>query len=486
MLGTLILKEIHETIINMRFLIATLLCLVLIPLGMYVSLREYEQRFADYQDAMNLYQDRSEGRVNSDFAAEGYRPPSTLSIFSVGLEFFLPNKVVTSRDGQFKVLNETGINNPQSLISGKIDFYFIVSFVLSILALIFTFNSISGERENGTLKLMMSNSVPRWKIIFAKMVGSYSVFLAPFIVSLIFMLLILNFSNVLIVFSPEIFPKVFVIIMVTLIFLLSMFNLGILVSSLTNRAITSMVILLFIWVIFALVIPKISPMIAEIIYPVKSNQVANLEKQKARANLENERDTRLQQLYEKLLTESGADVKSYGPARDESTKRAMTRYDEEKTPIEEEYNERISTAIRRIDEDYTSRLNMQSMIIGYLSRVSPVHCFANIVSEVSGTGILELYNFYEHAQLFQEQVKKALYDNVLVKKYSTTTGSSVYASTVDGFEFDDVAIPHINNYHHVTLPEALENVWLDILLLVLYNILFFTAGFVSFIRYDVR
>ena len=61
MLATLILKEIHDTIINLRFLIATLLCLVLIPLGMYVSLSEYEQRFADYQDAMNLYQDRSEG-----------------------------------------------------------------------------------------------------------------------------------------------------------------------------------------------------------------------------------------------------------------------------------------------------------------------------------------------------------------------------------------------------------------------------------------
>ena len=126
------------------------------------------------------------------------------------------------------------------------------------------------------------------------------------------------------------------------------------------------------------------------------------------------------------------------------------------------------------------------MIIGYLSRISPVFCFANIVSEISGTGILELHNFYEHARLFQNQVKKAIYDNVVVKKYSTTTGSSVYASTVDGFEFDNVSIPHISNYHHVTLPEALENVWLDILLLVLYNILFFTAGFVSFIRYDVR
>ena len=103
MLKTLILKEIHETIINMRFLIAALICIVLIPLGMYVSLKDYERSFEGYQTSMRLYQERTEGRVQpTNFEAEGYRPPSALSMFASGLENFLPDKVVTSSDGQFE------------------------------------------------------------------------------------------------------------------------------------------------------------------------------------------------------------------------------------------------------------------------------------------------------------------------------------------------------------------------------------------------
>ncbi|MFC1537815.1 ABC transporter permease [Candidatus Latescibacterota bacterium] len=487
MLGTLILKEIHETIINLRFLIAALLCLILIPLGMYVSLKDYERSFEGYQTSMRLYQERTEGRIQpTNFEAEGYRPPSFLSIFASGLENYLPDKVITSSDGQFRVVNESGIDNPRSLISGKIDFYFIVSFVLSILALIFTFNSISGERENGTLKLIISNSTPRWKIIIAKLIGNYTVFLAPLVVSLILMLLIVDLSSVVSVFSAELFPKILVIFAVTFVFLLSMFNLGILFSALTRRAITSMVILLFVWVIFALVIPKISPMIAEIIYPIKSQQVIDLEKQKVRSSINAEFETKRQELYEKLLRDAGLRENPTGPARDDQTKQAMALYDEQKNPLDNEYNARVAEEIRKIEEDYTNKQNIQSSITGYLSRISPVYCFANIVSEISGTGILEMNNFKKHARLFQESVEVEIYDKVIVKEYSTSSGSSVYASTVDGFEPGDAPVPHINDYKFVTLTEAFASVWIDILLLVFFNILFFTTSFVSFIRYDVR
>lgn len=103
MLTTFIKKEILEAIFSLRFLIATLLCLVLIPLGMYVNLKEYEQRLADYQEAVRLYQQRAEGSINPDFQADGYRPPSLLSIFSVGLEYFLPNKVINQAKSRKRI-----------------------------------------------------------------------------------------------------------------------------------------------------------------------------------------------------------------------------------------------------------------------------------------------------------------------------------------------------------------------------------------------
>ena len=113
MLSTLILKEIHETIINMRFLVATLLCLVLVPLGIYVTLNDYEQRLSDYRNASELYQDRSEGQISGTFKAEGFRPPSPLSVFAEGLGLSLPNKAITSRRG--------GAFHDRSSIEGIVD-----------------------------------------------------------------------------------------------------------------------------------------------------------------------------------------------------------------------------------------------------------------------------------------------------------------------------------------------------------------------------
>ena len=301
MFATIIRKEILDAMKSFRFLIAVLLCMILIPLGMYVNLREYQQRQADYQEAVRLYQQRSNGNIDMDFPAEGYRPPSVLSIFSVGLEYFLPNKVVTARNGVLHLSNDQGINNPQSLLFGKVDLLFNVSFVISLLALIFTFNLIAGEKEEGTFRLVMANPVPRWKILLGKIVGNYVVLLVPFLIAILLSLVVLSLSGLVSFFSSIILPSFLVILVVSLLFILAMFNLGILISTLTHRSITAMVALLFVWTIFVLSLPRMSPMIAEIIYPVKSPQVLDLEKSLVRENYEKELDKKRREIYDNLM-----------------------------------------------------------------------------------------------------------------------------------------------------------------------------------------
>ena len=492
MFKTLILKEIRETLHNFRFLIATLLCLVLVPLGMYVTLKDYEQRLADYQSAMQLYQERSEGRIRYNFPAEGYRPPSILSVFSIGLGDFLPNKVVTSRNGQFQIESKIVYKNPQSILFGKIDFLFNVSFVLSLLALIFTFSSISGEKEMGTLRLIISNSIPRWKILLAKILGNYLVFLAPFMVSLLIGLLILNSSRLFTLFSGNIIIALLIILFVTLLFMFSIFNLGMLVSTLNRHSITSIVALLFIWVIFVLAIPKISPMIAQILHPVKSQQVIDTEKQIVRENLERELNRRERELFEKILAKHSIEINDFydrSPSDKDSDKYdlATAEYDETKTSIQQEYNQRINNEITRIENDYNNNLNIQTAIAVNLSRISPISCFIYILSEISGTGIVEMNNFRENAKRFQNKVKQEIYDNFIHEKYGVTDGrdrTRIYPA--DGFDTRKVPIPHMSNYMHITLEDALRAEWVDIVLLSLFSILFFAASFVSFIRYDVR
>lgn len=483
MFKTLLLKEIRETLHNFQFLIAVLLCFVLIPLGMYVGLKQYEQKHSNYRDAMRLYQERSEGKVSQYFSAEGYRPPSGLSIFSAGIEDYMPNKVYTSRDGLFRIQNESGVDNPKSLILGKIDFHFIVCFVLSVLALLFTFISISGERENGTLRLIVSNQVPRWKIILSKILGNYLVFLSPFITSFLFALLLVNFSGMINIFAPDILPRIVIILLVTLAFLFSMFNLGVLVSTLTRRSITTIISLLFIWVVLVLVIPKLSPMIAKILYPVKSQQVINLEIQNVRSSLKEELESKQKKLFVELLRKYKYNNES---ERNKELFQAMQQYDNEIIPLETEYEELINNEVGKIENDYKNKRNIQYSISENLSRISPVSCFTYIITELSNTGLLEMDNFRKHALQFQDDVKASVYDKYIIKRYSDYMGTWTNMTTEEEYDSKKAPVPQMVNYKNATLTDVFKNRWVDVVLIIIFNILFFAASFVSFIRYDVR
>jgi len=488
MFTTLFLKEIRETIQTYRFLVATVLCLSLLPLGMFVTTKSYESRLEQYRDADRLYHQRAEGKLYRNFRAEGYRPPSWKSVFSGGLELYFPTKVVTSPDGRYEIVDDAGIPNPHSLLFGKVDYHFIVGFILSLLALIYTFSTVSGEKETGTLRLILSNHVSRWKVITAKIFGSFVVFLMPFLVALIFTLLLFSFRSSIALFTGDSPAVLLVIFAATLLFMAALFCLGALVSSLTYRSLTSMVTLLLIWVVFVLAIPKLSPMIAESMYPIKSPQVVQMEKELARENLYKELDTRRRELFERIMSDHGADYSGISwPPQTEGAKRAYEQYDNEVVSLEKEYETQTTSALDRIEQDYEMKRRIQENIAVNLSRLSPLSCFTYIVTELSGTGLLELRNIQDRARLFQQQVNEAVYDNYITKLYGNTTGNtSSSTSSADGYDPATTPVPHLTGYRHVTLVRALETVWVDIVLLTLYGILFFTGASVSFLRYDVR
>ena len=78
-------------------------------------------------------------------------------------------------------------------------------------------------------------------------------------------LLMLNLSGVFPMYNPGILPAILVILAVTVLFLLCMFTFGMLVSTLSQNSITSLITVLFIWVLFVLVISKIYIIIKRIV-----------------------------------------------------------------------------------------------------------------------------------------------------------------------------------------------------------------------------
>jgi len=238
MFRTLVAKEIAQTVLDLRFVIATVLCVLPIPLGMYVRRKDYERRLATYQTEHQTYRQRHgtpATPVSAYVEAQGFRPPPILSVFASGVAPFMPDKVITSYMGLFRTVKGPSAENPESVLFGKPDLLFNVTFIVSLAALILSFNSISGEKEMGTLRLLIANSIPRSRILLSKLVGNYVALSIPFIVSVLISLLILEASPDVSIASSHVWPALLVIVVVTLVFLLGMVSLGICISTLTHH-----------------------------------------------------------------------------------------------------------------------------------------------------------------------------------------------------------------------------------------------------------
>ncbi len=514
MFGALVGKEITETVLGLRFAIAALLCVVLIPLGMYVGRKDYEHRLAGYQRELQTYRQRygtPPPPLTGVEEAQGFRPPSVLSIFASGLDPFISDKVFTSQSGLFRTVKEASIDNPQSLLFGKADFLFNMMFVISLAALIFTFNSISGEKEKGTLRLMIANSIPRSRILLSKIVGRYIVLLVPFMISVSIALLILDASPVVSIGSTEVWPALLIIVMVTLLFIFDMVSLGVCISTFTSHSMGSIVLLFFIWAMFILGVPRMGPMIAESIYPVESGSVFSIRKRMVRDDIEKQfEQVKKETIDPKLRKEldileemeknnskelvariraqgrepSLADFKEDADFQEQAKKLRKKRREIEASyepGIEHLFSEcqrRIASELMKIEQDYRNRRNIQFSIAMNLARISPVSCYAYVVSGLSGTGVTEPDNFVRNARMFQEDINQIFYDKVFYM-----FGRQRRAEGFNGF--DPLSFPDMR-YRYLNLTEAVQMHWPDILLLCLFDVLFCALALIRFNRYDVR
>ena len=483
MLKTLIKKEIMVAIFDLRFVIAALLCIVLIPLGMYVSRKDYEHRLAAYQIKHQEYRQRHGKGVEPYTEAQAFKPPAVMSIFSSGVDPSMPDKVTTARSGLFRITKESVIDNPSSLLFGKVDFIFSVVFIVSLAALIFTFNSFSGEREKGTLRLVIANSVPRSRILLAKVVGNYIALSIPFIISILVALLILDASPDVSITSSRVWPSLLVIMGITFLFMLCMMSLGLCISAFTRNSMDSIVLAFFVWAVLALGVPKISPMIADILYPIESASIFDSNKRLIVEDIDNEFFGERKKLEERCFEEYRVpdSDRIWSRPRTEACKKAIAKYDRELPLIAENYQRRLADILRRIEGDYRRRKKVQSSITMNLSRISPFSSYTYIVSELSDTGVTEPDNFTQNAQRYQDQIKEAVYDKIVVNP----RGHGPKFEYPNGFDPGDALIPDMK-YTYPTLVQALQAGRLDIILLGLFNVLFFSLVFMKLNRYDVR
>ena len=87
-----------------------------------------------------------------------------------------------------------GSNNPFLNLFSSIDLVFIFQGILSLLALVFAYDTLAGERERGTLRLVLTHPVRHGQILFAKYISGMICLLIPLLMCVLLVLIMLTTS----------------------------------------------------------------------------------------------------------------------------------------------------------------------------------------------------------------------------------------------------------------------------------------------------
>jgi ABC-type transport system involved in multi-copper enzyme maturation permease subunit len=265
MIAPIVKKDFLTNLVSPRFTIGFVLCLVLIPFSILINLGNYRDRTAQYRlDRDAAEKATTEVRVYSTLRPEVVLPPDPLSVFGKGLSDQVGNRVrIWLGDKPLLAAGKTaGGDNPFLASFFSVDFVDIAAIIFSLLALIFSYDAFTREKEDGTLKLQMSNSLSRSTALAGKILGIFLTLLPVLVFSFLLSGVLVLLSRD-VAFSASEWGRIVLLFAASLLYLAVFVFIGILVSARSRSSVTSLVVCLFLWVLFVFIIPVVAANFAE-------------------------------------------------------------------------------------------------------------------------------------------------------------------------------------------------------------------------------
>ena len=480
MLMTLIQKEIMHHILSVRFVALLLMCLLLVPLTLSINYRRYSQNLVDYQESVK--REQTEAKDNPPNASDPnaevsklFLKPTPLSVFANGLEDALPTYLGMTRNGVQQ--GSAGVSQASvAYVLGNLDFLFIVGTVFSLLALLFTFDAVAGEREAGTLRINLSNSLPRDVFLWSKLIGGYIVFVVPFLVSFLLGLLLITWQG-----FPlgelKIALPVFCLTLISLLYIAVFFAIGVFISTYLDNAKTALIVAFTFWVFAVLIVPRGAFVVAKLVAPTRTQQAVYMEKTILRNNLSKDKDEKIgEKMVEALGGSEGMIIRSDDTALQE-------RMDKLKKPIEEEFRLAFQDQTDKIDRAYQREKEWQEQVGETLSRIAPTSSLSYIAINLTQTGKLKRDRYFQTGERYFSQLNDAYFSEISDDALAQIM--QIAARLNDSSESETDEIPPPPTLTEPSLSDTLRRSAVDVCLLVFFAIAFTAIAFLKFFRSDI-
>jgi len=469
MLKDIIKKEILETITSAKFVFTFLLCAILILLSVFTGISNHRSDQKEYSAAVALNKKNLENQQSyqalAGLGTKINKSPQVLGAIASGVDEAVGRVATVNIAYDPNLVDSKYESNPIFSVFGALDLTFIVKIVLSLFAILFTYDAIVGEKERGTLKLTLSNRVPRDRLILGKVIGGFISLLIPLIIPLVLgMLLLLVFPNI--AMSGQDWTRLLLMFLMFFLYLSVFFTLGLFVSARSNRSSTSFLVLLFIWVVFVTVIPKLSVMAAAQLNPIPSVHEVTAKK-----------DAFLQQIQGTSQKQALDWIKQNQPKQGEDPKLFQEKLKKYLEDFQQEVTKKIDDNNAALERDYQLRKRSQERLAVNLSRISPASALMFSTMSLARTGIDEHERFLASVRAYKPIFTK--WANTKMMRSIDFSGTGQTVKVV----LDDMPL---HTFEAETLGKSFIRTLPDFGLMVVLIIVFFVGAYISFLKADVR
>lgn len=236
-----------------------------------------------------------------------FRIKSPLSLFDNGLDTYTGTYLFLEPHKQNGEKSSQAQESTSLLRFGELTPAFVLQTILPLLIIFVCFASVSREKEDNTIKLLLTQGASMRKIVLGKILGNglaFSALVIPFFVICFISLSVMQQSQT---FELSRFLLLF---LYYIIYLFIWVSISVLVSAWSDLGRNSLMKLLGIWMLAIIIVPKVSTNIGSLLYQMPSQfEFTELVNKDVKEGLDghNPSDKRRDALMEKTLKKYGVD-----------------------------------------------------------------------------------------------------------------------------------------------------------------------------------
>jgi len=460
---------------------------MLLLLSVYTGIVEYKQTMSQYEAAQQIEAlNFQEAKNATSASALVHRKPNPIQILFSGIHFDLGRITTVSKWTDPNLIRSIYSETPVFALFRMLDFGFIFQVILTLFALLFTFDSITGERETGTLRLVFSNSIPRSTYLIAKIIGNGIGLIAPLLIPILLSLLFIQFNSIQL--SESDWITILITITAGILLLFVFLLLGLSVSAMSHHSNTSFLILLSIWILTVLLIPKAGVLVADTLIKTPSDSEMSSRKTLYAEEKMRSYSRELTSIFEKRNSETEGMTKEQAKAyRDEKEWEWMEEDDKRRQEMQNE----INAFGEKLYEEFQNKKIQKEYLAYQFAKISPVAIFQFIGHTLAQTDVA-LKSRYQ-SKLNEYKTTYSSYVDEKQKASGNSGGLRISIDDEEGFKIDfgrsdariDFSDRPLFDHPSKASSDLIQETILDLFSLLGFCVVLFGVSFYGFLNYKM-